>query len=202
MKYYNALTISRIRKQFKSTLDLNTALYENKVNQKFNQKQADDFIRRMNINKENYIFYNHIDWMYYRKALNYYNNTIIKQPNTDDIRRTLIIFFPYLLKSMKLDDRLIPCKDQFKYDNGKIGAEIIGFIDNYRQLEERGILLHRREMSFYLEAFLNMLTASEEKLIAEEDKKSFLYYHYFRPYLRPELYWVDLNEKDIDKQGD
>jgi hypothetical protein len=192
----NILKISKLRRKFKQNLDLSTSLYENKIRSQFgeNNQKSKELIFRMNVNKENYLLLNHIDWIFYKKAIELYNTTIIKDLNTDDVRKTIVLFFPYFLKSIK-SENLIQKANINEFRNKAVGKQIHQFIVNYNQLEQRDLILHRREMFLFLEFFLHLLTLDEVGQIALNEKKEYMVFHYFRPFLRPELYF---NE---DKEG-
>jgi hypothetical protein len=191
----NLLHISRLRRNFRNTIDIRYSLYENKVTAKFGESNqtTHNLLIKSSINKENYLFYKAIEYIRYKKAIDMYQNTIISNPNVNDVRKTLILFFPYLLKSINFDERIVPLKPD-GFTNIAIGNKITEFIENYKELEKRGMLLHRLEMFYLLEVFLNMLTVDEETRMTSLEKKDYLLFHYFRPFIRPELYFN--NEKD------
>jgi hypothetical protein len=188
----------KTRIKFKNTLELSSSLYEVKVIARYgaNSKISNDMVNRMKINKENFLMLNDIHFIRYKKAIELYNSSVVNNPNTDDVRKAILLFFPFLLKCVKMDEMIKPVVLN-EFTDKKIGKQIFDFIENYRQLEIRGLLMHRKEIFMFLEVYLNMLTINEIERITFQEKRDLLLFHYFRPFLRPELYFNYDNKEEI-----
>lgn len=54
--------------------------------------------------------------------------------------------------------------------------------------KEKRFDMHRREVFLFLQSFLTIYANHDKDKITDEEKKYLFYFHYFRPFLKPEDY--------------
>jgi hypothetical protein len=206
----SSVKITRARIQFRKNIELYFASYEKELQYKFfsNKKIIEDYSKRASLNKSNYLFLNNLMFLKYRDAIEHYKTQIFpsKGKNVDDITKIILLFFPHIIKSYKLElTEEYKSLDYFKPENLKFDTcnnnqlllekEIKHFFFNYEVLVKNEFLFHRREMIIYLENFLNIYTEEEINYITADDRKTFMLFHHFRPFIRPEDFIENTKEK-------
>lgn len=198
--------INRARIQFRNNLELYFASYEKEIQNKFSTKSKiiEDYMRRASINKSNYLFLNNLMFLNYRDAIELYKTQIFpfKEKNVNDITKIILLFFPFIIKSYQMElnqdhknlDYFNPKFLKFNTSNSNkilLEKEIKQFFLNYEDLTKNNFLFHRREMIIYLENYLNKYTDEEIKCITQEERKNYMLFHHFRPFIRPEDYIIE-----------
>lgn len=202
----SSVKINRARIQFRNNLELYFASYEKEIQNKFSTKSKiiEDYMRRAYINKSNYLFLNNLMFLNYRDAIELYKTQIFpfKEKNVNDITKIILLFFPFIIKSYQMElnqdhknlDFFNPKFLKFDTSNSNkilLEKEIKQFFLNYEVLTKKNFLFHRREMIIYLESYLNMYTDEEIKYITQEERKNYMLFHHFRPFIRPEDYIIE-----------
>ncbi len=204
---YSAIQKNKIRIEFRNKIQLNFASYESKVIEKYGRKLGRINLDKAYINLFNFELYDSLRTIDYKKSIelvhNLEMNDKIDNKNdkifTNDITTILLLFLPYLIRSHKYIlinqneysiNSINSNNSKYKFTTNKkdLQTKIKSFFINYNK---SNFELHRLEMLNYLEIFLNLYSADEESMIKQEEINSNLLYHYFRPFILPELYTYD-----------
>lgn len=194
--------ITQIRIHFKNYIHVNVCQYENSLKNKIkNQETLKQHLYKMNNNYNNYLFFINLYNRKYTKVIELfkYNDYFIQNlkninSSNNDIFKIILLFTPHLLNSnniISVYDRK-PLEKDFPFilsQNKDLESKIQNFIKNYKEMETKGFKFLHREFFNYLEIFLNLYTESEN--IRPDEIKNNLVLHYFKPFIRPELYFSD-----------
>ena len=200
----NLKNVTKIRIEFRKNIEITSIQYETKILKKYSSQDVKEYMKKMQINKNNYIFFNYIQWKNYVYSLNFYrDNFYNKNIENNEILKIILLFYPYLLKSVTGLYDCIKDDDNIKLENfslkdKELQNDIINFINVYKQFESSGKMFHRDNLFNYMEIFLNIYVLPEIEIINNNEKQNLILYHYFRPFLRPELYFTVSSLKEIN----
>ena len=198
----NLKNITNLRIHFNKTLPLIEKIYEVKLKKLYlDENKIQEFIKIKNLNYNNYMLYNNIEFKFYEKAIMHYYKHVKKLEENDNTN-IILLFFPEYLKSVNLQNELDLENQKFDYkkfsiinpNKVHIEKEIKNFFENYYSLNKKyGFVFNRGEMFNYMELFLNEYNYDDYNLITGLEKKDFVCLHYFSCFLRPEIFYKKID---------